>query len=167
MDLGQRHKTRKTAGTAMRRIARGIGVMRRARSGSLSVEMALAVTFLLVLAVGSYDFGRFAMAKASLSSASRAGAIYGIQDLSTSTDAAGIAQAARVDAGDGALSVSSRQVCICAAGGEVPCGGACGDGLPAPVYVEVTVRDTLDFMFSYPGVPQSISLSSTNQLRYR
>ena len=167
MDLDLRRNTHKSAGTAVRWLARGICVPLRARSGSLSVEMAFAVTAFLVLAVGSYDFGRFAMAKASLSSAARAGAIYGIQDLSTTTDAAGIEQAARLDAGDSTLSVSSRQVCSCATGGEVPCGGTCDDGLSAPVYVEVTVQDTLDFMFSYPGVPQTIDLSSTNQLRYR
>lgn len=151
----------------MRWIAREIGAVRRATSGSFSVEMALAVTFLLVLAVGSYDFGRFAMAKARLSSAASAGAIYGIQDLSTTTDTAGIAQAARLNAGDSALSVSSRQVCSCANGGEVPCGGTCDDGLSVPVYVEVTVQDTIALMFSYPGVPQTIDLSTTNQLRYR
>lgn len=164
MDLDPRHKTRKTAG---RWFAREIRAMRRATSGALSVEMALAVTALLVLAVGSYDFGRFAMAKARLSSAAHAGAIYGIQDLSSATDTAGIEQAARLDAGDNALSVSSRQVCSCANGGEVPCGGTCDDGLSVPVYVEVTVQDTLDLLFNYPGVPQSIDLSTTNQLRYR
>ncbi len=167
MDLDLRRRTHKTAGTAVRWIARGTSAMRRATSGALSVEMALAVTALLVLAVGSYDFGRFAMAKARLSSAAHAGTIYGIQDLSTTTDAAGIAQAARLDAGNSALSVSSRLVCSCANGGEVPCGGTCDDGLSAPIYVEVTVQDSLDFMFSYPGVPQSIDLSATNQLRYR
>lgn len=167
MDLDLRHKTHKATRTAVRWFARGIGAMRRAKSGSLSVEMALAVTALLVLAVGSYDFGRFAMAKARLSSAAHAGAIYGIQDLSTTTDVAGIAQAARRDATDDALSVSSRKVCSCATGGEVPCGGTCDDGLSAPVYVEVTVQDTINLMFSYPGVPQTINLSSTNQLRYR
>lgn len=162
-----RHRTHKIAGTAVRWIARGIGAMRRATSGSFSVEMALAVTALLVLAVGSYDFGRFAMAKARLSSAAHAGAVYGIQDLSTTTDSAGIAQAARLDANDSALSVGSRLVCSCATGGEVPCGGTCDDGLSVPAYVEVTVQDRLEFMFSYPGVPQSINLSSTNWLRYR
>lgn len=167
MDLDPRRRIRKTAWTAVRWIAREIGAVRRATSGSFSVEMALAATFLLVLAVGSYDFGRFAMAKARLSSAASAGAIYGIQDLSTTTDTAGIAQAARLNAGDSALSVSSRQVCSCANGGEVPCGGTCDDGLSAPVYVEVTVQDTIGLMFSYPGVPQTIDLSTTNQLRYR
>lgn len=167
MDLDARHKTYEHARTAVCRIARGIGAMRRATSGSFSVEMALAMTALLVLAVGSYDFGRFAMAKARLSSAAHAGAIYGIQDSSTTTDSAGIAQAARLDANNSALSVGSRLVCSCANGGEIPCGGTCDDGLSAPAYVEVTVQDTLDFMFSYPGVPQTMNLSSTNQLRYR
>jgi Flp pilus assembly protein TadG len=167
MNIDPMRWTHKYARTAVRWITREIGALRRATSGSFSVEMALAMTALLVLAVGSYDFGRFAMAKARLSSAAHAGAIYGIQDLSTSTDAAGIAQAARLDAGDSALSVGSRLVCSCANGGEVPCGGTCDDGLSAPVYVEVTVQDTIGLMFSYPGVPQTINLSTTNQLRYR
>ena len=158
---------RTCAKEAIRGCAGEIGRMRRATSGAMSVELALGVTALLVLAVGSYDFGRFAMAKSALSSAARAGAIYGIQDLSTAGDTGGIEQAARLDSGNETLSVISRQVCSCASGGEVPCGGVCSDGLPAPVYVEVTVQDTLDFLFSYPGLPDPINLSTTSQLRYR
>ena len=165
--MGFLHKIQMVAGAVPRWIAREISALRRARSGSLSVELALAVTAFLVLAVGSYDFGRFAMAKSRLSSAARAGAVYGIQDFGAATDAVGIEQAARLDADDDALSVSSREVCICATGGETPCGGTCADGLPVPVYVEVTVQETHDFLFSYPGVPQTMNLSTTNQLRYR
>lgn len=161
------HSIQMAAGTVTRWLAREIHAIRRSTSGALSVELALAVTAFLVLAVGSYDFGRFAMEKSRLSSAARAGAVYGIGDFGAATDAVGIEQAARADADDDALSVSSRQVCICASGGETPCGGTCADGLPAPVYVEVTVQDTHDFLFSYPGVAQTMNLSTTNQLRYR
>lgn len=165
--MGLLHRTQKIAGAAVRWLAREIRAIRRSSSGALSVELALAVTAFLVLAVGSYDFGRFAMAKSRLSSAARAGAVYGIGDFGAATDAAGIEQAARIDADDNALSVSSRQVCICTAGGETACGGTCADGLPAPLYVEVTVQETHDFLFSYPGVAQTMNLSTTNQLRYR
>ena len=165
--MGQGHKIHKATQAAMSWLAREISSLRRSTSGALSVELALGVTAFLVLAVGSYDFGRFAMAKSRLSSAAHAGAIYGIQDFGSATNTVGIEQAARLDADDDALSVSSRQVCICATGGETPCGGTCADGLPAPVYVEVTVQETHDFLFSYPGVAQSMNLSTTNQLRYR
>ncbi len=165
--MGLLLRTHLTTGAVMRWFTGKVGALRRCTSGALSVELALAVTAFLVLAVGSYDFGRFAMAKSRLSSAAHAGAIYGIQDLSTAADVGGIEQAARIDAGDNALSVNSRQVCICATAGETPCGGTCADGLSAPVYVEVTVQDTLDFLFNYPGVPQTMNLSTTNQLRYR
>ena len=165
--MGLLRTVRSALGTPVRRLGSGLGAMRDSMSGALSVEVALGITALLVLAVGSYDFGRFAMSKSRLASAARAGAVYGIQDASTSTDASGIEQAARLDAENSQLSVSSRQVCICAADGEVACGGTCSDGLSAPVYVEVTVQDRIEFMFSYPGVANGLDLATTAQLRYR
>ena len=165
--MSLRNRIQIAGGAVTRRLRGELGTMRDSVSGALSVELALAVAAMLVLGLGSYDFGRFAISKARLSNAAHAGAVYGIQDASTSGDISGIELAARTDAADNQLAVTSRLVCICAADGEVACGGTCSDGLAAPIYVEVTVQDTLDFLFSYPGIADSLNLSSTAQIRYR
>ena len=45
------------------------------RRGNVSIEMAFLVTFLLVLVMGAYDFGRLAMEQSTVTQAARAGAL--------------------------------------------------------------------------------------------
>jgi hypothetical protein len=153
-----------------RRWARGLGSLIRDRHGNVSIEMAFLVTFLLVLVMGAYDFGRLAMEQSGVTQAARAGAQFAVLDQANAGDEAGIRQAAQDEAEDPNLLVYPRQFCRCpGSAAEVGCGGNCPDGQYAPLYVEVRVVDTLDMLFDYPGLPEpsSYTMTSTSTMRVR
>jgi Flp pilus assembly protein TadG len=150
----------------------GLGSLIRDRRGNVSIEMAFLVTFLLVLVMGAYDFGRLAMEQSSVTQAARAGAQFAVLDQANATDAAGMIQAARDEAEDTAneLNITARNYCRCPGNStEVDCSSNCADGQYAPLYVEVTVQDTLDMLFDYPGLPEAntYDLTSTSTMRVR
>lgn len=140
--------------------------------GNVSIEMAFLMTFLLVLVMGAYDFGRLAMEQAGVTQAARAGAQFAVLDQTNATDTAGMIQAARNEAEDTAneLNITARNFCRCPGDTtEVSCASNCPDGEYAPLYVEVTVQDSLDMLFDYPGLPEkgTYPLSSTSTMRVR
>lgn len=157
---------------APRHGAWGLGVLMRDRRGNVSIEMAFLVTFLLLLVMGAYDFGRLAMEQSGVTQAARAGTQYAVLDQANATDTAGMIQAARDEAEDvdNELNITARNFCRCPDSAvEVSCSSNCPDGQYAPLYVEVTVEDTLDMLFDYPGLPEanSYTLRSTSTMRVR
>jgi len=132
-------------------------------TGQTVVEMALLMPMLLMLLIGLIEIGRYAYFDILISNAARAGAQYGAQSLIQAADKAGIQAAAQND-GLGAMAITSSQECGCSAGalGGCPSGGVC----PLPlVYVKVTATDTYASLFSYPGLPKSLTLTSTVTMR--
>src|SRR5579862_1763154 len=133
------------------------------RSGQTVVEMAMLLPLLLLLMVGIIEIGRYAYFDILISNAARAGAQYGAQSLIQAADVAGIRTAAQND-GLAAMTITSQQECGCNAGalGGCPSGGVC----PLPlVYVKVTATDTYNSLFRYPGIPRSLTLTSTVTMR--
>ena len=150
---------------------RGLGSLIRDRRGNVSIEMAFLVTFLLVLVMGAYDFGRLAMEQAGVTQAARAGAQFAVLDQANATNEDAIRQAARDEAEDPNLKVDPIiSFCRCPGSAvQVNCGNNCPDGQYAPRYVQVTVTDTLDMLFDYPGLPEanSYTMTSTSTMRVR
>ena len=151
---------------------RGLGSLIRDRRGNVCIEMAFLVSFLLVLVMGAYDFGRLAMEQSTVTQAARAGAQFAVLDQGNATDDASMIQAARDEADDPTLQVDPRNFCRCPnTSVELDCSTnpICADGQYAPVYVEVTVTDTLDMLFDYPGLPgtDTYTLTSTSTMRVR
>jgi Flp pilus assembly protein TadG len=131
--------------------------------GQTVVEMAMLLPLLLLLMVGLIEIGRYAYFDILISNAARAGAQYGAQSLIQAADVNGIRTAAQND-GLAAMTITSLQECGCNAGalGGCPAGGVC----PLPlVYVKVTATDTYNSMFNYPGLPRSLTLTSTVTMR--
>ncbi len=133
------------------------------QGGQSLVELALVLPLLLLLLVGVLEIGRFAYYDILVSNAARAGAQYGSQSLTAAADSAGIQAAAW---GDGltTLVVTSTQLCGCSAGslGGCPTGNVCANPL---VYVQVTTTGTFSSLFNYPGLPPSMTLTSTVTMR--
>ncbi len=155
-----------------RRRVRGLGSLIRDRRGNVSIEMAFLVTFLLVLVMGAYDFGRLAMEQSGVTQAARAGAQFAVLDQDNAADNDGMIQAARDEAEDPGLQVNPDSFCRCpgTTAKDPLCAIAiCPDGQYAPLYVEVTVTDTLDMLFDYPGLPEpsSYTMTSTSTMRVR
>ena len=141
----------------------------RRPNGNVAVEFGFLVPLLAIMALGAFDFGRYGLGLLRVSSAARAGVQYGTLDHSTANDIANMIQYARDDAVDTAdeLTVAARQFCRCPSGAEVACSAPCPDGAYPPLYVEVTVSDTLDLLFAYPGLPSAVTLAAGSRRRVR
>jgi hypothetical protein len=132
-------------------------------TGQTVLEMALLMPMLLMLLIGLIEIGRYAYFDILISNAARAGAQYGAQSVIQSADVNGIRAAAQND-GLAAMTITTAQECGCTAAGlgGCPTGGVC----PLPlVYVKVTATDTYASLFSYPGLPRSLTLTSTVTMR--
>ncbi|MDX1425541.1 MAG: TadE/TadG family type IV pilus assembly protein [Kiloniellales bacterium] len=148
----------------------GLARAARDRRGNVSIEMAFLVTFLLVLVMGAYDFGRLAMEQSTVTQAARAGAQFAVLDQANATNADGIRQAARAEAEDPNLDVDPDWFCRCPGGPKTTdCTTNCTDGNFPPMYVEVTVEDSLAMLFDYPGLPETktYTLRATSTMRVR
>jgi Flp pilus assembly protein TadG len=133
----------------------------RVSSGQTVLEMALLLPLMLLLLVGVIEIGRFAYFDILVSNAARAGAQYGAQSLIQAADKNGIQVAAQSDGLD-TMSITSSQQCICGAGTPGGCPVACAQ---PTVYVAVTANENFSSLFSYPGLPKSMTLASTATMR--
>ena len=148
---------------------RWLGRLWRCAAGNLSVELALVLPILVLIALGAYDFGRAFQEKHRLAGAARAGAQYAMRHAAAG-DIAGIIQSARDDAADtdGALDVTARFYCSCPSSGELTCGDSCPTAAESSLtYVDVDVQQTLALLFTYPGVSDAVQLRASVQMRVR
>jgi len=147
--------------------------------GQTMLEVALLLPMLLILALGVIELGRYAYIAILVGNAARAGAAYGAQSLPQSVDTIGIQAAADNDFQNNGQNVSSLSVtnsvaCGCDSSGTVTTqgcttktnstAGTCASGHWV-VMESVTASGTFSSLFKYPGIPQSISLSTTATLR--
>ncbi len=153
----------------MARFVQSVGRLFGATSGSITLELALLLTVLPLLALGAYDFGRYGVEQTALVSAARAGVQAAMLSSGVLADTTPIIEAVRQDAGDstGTLNVAVRQFCQCPSTGEASCSGTCPDNIYPLVYFEVSVSDSFDLLFHYPGLPQSLALDATSTTRMR
>lgn len=121
------------------------------RRATAAVELAVLLPFLVFVFVIGVDFGRVFYHCLTLTNCARNGAVYGSQDPTHAADTAGIQAAALVDAGNlrPAPTVTSAT-------------GTDADGNPC---VQVTVTYTFQTITGYAGIPSSIPLSRTVQMR--
>ncbi|MGA8677434.1 MAG: TadE/TadG family type IV pilus assembly protein [Candidatus Acidiferrales bacterium] len=146
------------------------------QSGQSLVEVALLTPLLLALLVGGIELGRYAYISILVGNAARAGTAYGAQSLPQSVDTSGIQAAADNDFQNNGqnvsnLTVTSSTSCGCDSGGTVTtdaCNGAsagtCTSGHWV-VMVTVTTSGTFNSLFSYPGIPKSITISKMSTMR--
>ncbi|MCZ6763449.1 MAG: hypothetical protein O7C63_00790, partial [Alphaproteobacteria bacterium] len=115
-------------------------------------------------------FGRYAMQYNRAYSAAKAGAQFGIRTESTAGQTDAIVLAARTDAQDtaGELTVGTRIFCKCPdTSSEGDCSGRCTDGRYRPTFVEVTVQDSVELMFNYPGIDPNLPIVARAKMRVR
>src|SRR5438874_10744613 len=157
---------------------------KRPQSGQALIELAFVVPMLLALALGVIEIGRYAYIGILVGNAAHAGAVYGAQSLPTSVDTTGISNAALYDfSGDttdatrtngqnaSKLTVTSAVTCGCDSVGVVTSVGcnAAGAGTCATghwvVVLTVTATGTFNSLFNYPGIPASITVTTSSQIR--
>ena len=147
------------------------------QSGQSLLELSFLLPFLLLLTVGIIEIGRYAYISVLVGNAARAGAAYGAQGLAQSVDVAGITAAANNDFQSNGysglqLSPAPTDTCQCDNLGTltsaVSCtgssAGTCSSGHWI-VTLNVTATGTFNSMFRYPGIPRSITLTSTAKMR--
>ena len=139
-------------------------------AGNVTIEFGFIILILVTLAIGAFDFGRLGYSKIAVTNAARAGTQYGVQDMSTAKDIAGMIQAARNDIGDTSseLLIDAINYYACPGQGQVADETVlCNDGSFSYFYVEVTVPDEIDLLFPYPGIESPRQIASTNIMRVR
>jgi len=138
------------------------------------IELAVVMTVLSVIVLGTIDFGRISYMAMALTNAARAGAMYGAQPFKN-TDFAGMRNAATnsaiADIGSVPTPVATRS-CECQVGvapptvmtscpppGVPPCAGT------VRMRVSVTVSKTFTMFTAFAGIPSSVNISRTAIMR--
>lgn len=124
---------------------------RRPRRATAAVEVAVLLPFLIFVFVVGVDFARIFYHCLTLTNCARNGAVYGSKDPTHAADTAGIQAAALADAGN-----------LTPAPGVTSTTGTDAAGNP---YVQVTCTYTFQMITNYAGIPSSIPLSRTVQMR--
>ncbi len=125
-----------------------------ARGQSL-VELALIAPILIVLMLGVIDFGRVYFAQVSVTNAARDGADYASQSATAAADLNGITQAALSDTGN-LLNTSASNPTVTV---------ITSNDSQGRLYADVKVHYTFTAIFSWPGLPSSMSVDRTVRAR--
>ncbi len=142
---------------------------RKGERGAALVELAFALPLLVVILVGTIDFGRAFRTAMVVTNAARAGALYGSQSLANSGNITGMVNTAdAVLTANGLTSGSTptaQQSCYCAnnagtyGGSSVPCNTVCSGGQHLVVNVTVTATRTFSMIASFPGLPSGVTIT--------
>ena len=143
----------------------------RGDSGQNLVEAALVLPFLVLLLAGAVDLGRAYYVYVELKAAAHAGALYGSQYPG---DTNGITAAATSNAKDLSSDATFKVTpistgCECSDGTTVTPG--CSNPLPScggsslVNYVSVTTSITYKPLLPWPGIPSTMPLSETVEMR--
>jgi Flp pilus assembly protein TadG len=134
--------------------------------GSSLIEVALVTPVLLLLLLGTFDFGLAFFTAIEVAGAAHAGAEYGIQNPS---DSAGIQAAAIADAPDvSGLTIStSAYGCECSDGTAFSATCSSTPSCTNNVVYRVTVNASTTYkpLFPWPGIPSAIPLSQSATMR--
>lgn len=139
----------------------------RAEQGISLVEMALVIPFLLLIVIGVVDFGRAYYLYNEVVGAAHAGAIYGSQ---FPTDTTGMQTAGTNNAPDvSGISVTASYGCECLDGtlASASCSSApsCASSNNEVYYVQVTATATYTPLLPWPGIPSSVPMSESVEVR--
>ena len=147
-------------------LRRGRAALRRldGEHGNTAVEFGLMLPVILLILLGTVEFGRYGAEMNRITNAARAGMQYAIQGQGYAKASDFIIEAVREDAGDttNSLTVTTRAFCRCSSGRELACTDECTqageDGEYAPMYVEIAVSETFEALFPLLAANPSFSL---------
>jgi Flp pilus assembly protein TadG len=151
------------------RIGRFARLLRRSEHGASAVEFAILAPFMIYLAIGLVDIGRYMYYSILAANAARAGAQYGAQDLAHVEQTSNIQAAATADGGANLpwtfspppackISVNGGTMTACPSGGSSPSSGTV-------YYVQVNVGASFNTLVPYPGIPNPVSVSGSSTMR--
>jgi hypothetical protein len=144
------------------------GTMLRNEVGVAFVELALVLPVLLLMGIGTIEFGRLAYCSIEVSNAAHAGAQYGSQSPTAAVDIAGMVQAALDDGINlsPALNATAAHFCQCSTGSSAPnCALTDCSGSRLIEYVQVNTSAKITPLFNYPGISSLFNLSGQAIMR--
>ena len=140
--------------------------------GASLVEFGLMLPFLLLLLLGVIDLGRAYYLSIEVSNAAYAGALYGTQNATDTTGmkAAALADVPDLSSGSSAMTSTAYAGCECSDGTHAtsPCPStppSCTSPAFLLNYVQVKTSYTYKPLFSWPGIPSSMTLQGSAWLR--
>lgn len=121
------------------------------RRGIATIEFAVIAPLLLLLVAAVVDYSMLLRSAIAVGDAARAGAQYGSLSTANASNISGMVTAALNAAPDiNGLTATAATVCKCSNGSTVNCsGGTCSSGA-VRTYAQVTVKTTVNAIFSYP-----------------
>jgi Flp pilus assembly protein TadG len=133
--------------------------------GSSLVELAFVMPVLVLVLMGTADFGRAYTVAIQVQSAAEAGALYGSQN---STDTAGMITAAKLD-GSSVKGIAATAVYGCECPDGTSASASCGT-LPTCSantvnYIDVGVSATYVPLLPYPGIRSTFALTGRSRMR--
>ena len=147
------------------------------RRGAATLEFAVFFPVLVLLAIGTVDFGRIFYNAIATANATHVGSFYGSQGNVHAVDSDGMNANATASAVDiTGVTPSATHYCDCPdspadgpddADNVVPCAGTtCPDGFGIPrVFVRSRVVHTFNTLAPYPGIPDSPTLTQDGFMR--
>jgi Flp pilus assembly protein TadG len=129
--------------------------------GNVIIEFALALPILSLMLVGMLDLGRFAIDKATLLQAARAGAQYGVAASQASTnpaaalsatDLANVSTTAQNSTTLSGVTVTNSLFCECSSGVSVSCSSTCSSGGTLKNYLTVTTTRAFSSVVGATGI---------------
>jgi Flp pilus assembly protein TadG len=134
------------------RTRRDKGVPRR---GVAAVELAVLLPFLAFMLVVSIDFARIFYYSLTIENCARNGALWASDPLGQSwSPYASVTKAAEADAGSLTPALQDSNI-----------SSTSGTDASNNAYVSVTVTYTFQTITSYPGIPSSVTVTRTVQMR--
>jgi Flp pilus assembly protein TadG len=134
--------------------------------GNAAIELAVLAPPLILLAVGTVDYGLAIYNQIEVQNAAQAGAEYALKYGYTITGISGAVTAATP------LAVSATpapaQSCGCPSGTSITpatCGTNCPSGFAAGSYVTVNAQATYTTLVPYPGIASSYTLTASSTVR--
>ena len=133
---------------SLRRIIRG-------KRGQSLVEFALIAPVLIILMLGTIDYGRVYFAYVSVTNGARNGAQFASESTTAAADIDGIRTAAIGDTSE-LLNTSPTNPDVTV---------ATGTDTQGRLYADVTMQYTFTTMFPWPGLPNSMNVARTVRTR--
>jgi len=136
---------------------------KRNSDGASAVEFALLAPIFILMIVGTVDMGMYVLQKTQLHNTVHTSAVYvarAADDESLQTIAQETHQGNFED-----ITVTSAFECECADGAVLSCPASCGSDDYQRRYVLVSGTGSYSSLFPYPGIPQSITISTQSRVR--
>jgi Flp pilus assembly protein TadG len=132
--------------------------------GQAATEMAFCAVVLFTMMLVIADYSRIFFVSTALNSAARAGAQYGIQNVTTAADLTGMQNAATNDDSTISMNPVASNYCECpGSSSHVSCANpGCSD---VRVYCEVDTSATFTTIINYPVIPHTVALTGKAVMR--